>query len=452
MLPCPVGITSLCDIDDTLQREYFRENEIWTLDQANTVDTTGNGLPNAGGVIYIQDSNSNQAIILGREFVDWAIAKTGAAPIRPHAIAFNRSMTHALIAFLASGHVLFMDAIKRTFVDILLIAPEGAPFGGTHTVYPYYNEKYAVATDFSRDALVRIKTDYRCNRFEIDAVLSLTPLQIENPNLISARPIYAITNNPTAEHGPDELGYATFANAGLLLFDPLSEDFSNLEATVIDFYDRSDGILPVGLLMLQQDDQLYFNSGSGTGDSPITFSSHLYRTRIQSPLPENPEILRSRPPPNERTDMHGLALVGDYLWTGDRAANKLIIYRGTELIREVTWPVQPNIAVDFLTISDNTPGEVPKYVFAALRGPIPLSGNNPLVNNSVGSKPGIAVFRVLDDGASGELVHIYRTFLPVGCNETSDPHGNATRFTNVCKPCPCKKSRKHVPKNNRPNY
>ena len=46
------------------------------------------------------------------------------------------------------------------------------------------------------------------------------------------------------------------------------------------------------------------------------------------------------------------------------------------------------------------------YVFAALRGPSPLTGNNKEVNNAVGSTPGVGVIKVEGNGRGGALVGI----------------------------------------------
>jgi len=47
-----------------------------------------------------------------------------------------------------------------------------------------------------------------------------------------------------------------------------------------------------------------------------------------------------------------------------------------------------------------------KFVYAALRGPCPVSGNEPSVNNSVGATPGVGVIRVKQSGFRGEMIAV----------------------------------------------
>src|SRR5207245_5812639 len=86
------------------------------------------------------------------------------------------------------------------------------------------------------------------------------------------------------------------------------------------------------------------------------------------------------------------------------------------------------------------------YVFAALRGPSPLTGNNKEVNNAVGSTPGVGVIKVEGNGRGGALVGIAPSSKMAqekdkegkdGTVEKADPHGiqvrkkEATRSTNA---------------------
>src|SRR5688572_22511426 len=90
--------------------------EVWAIDQS---DTTADG----GGTLYIyqgsdlsgEDASSAvpEVIDLGGEARSLCLAQTGTAPRRPHMTMFNTQHTHAIIAFVATGHVLFMDGITR---------------------------------------------------------------------------------------------------------------------------------------------------------------------------------------------------------------------------------------------------------------------------------------------------------------------------------------------------
>ena len=55
-----------------------------------------------------------EVLDLGGAARDLCIAQTGTAPRRPHMFFFSPSRTHAAVAFVATGHVLFMETTTRT--------------------------------------------------------------------------------------------------------------------------------------------------------------------------------------------------------------------------------------------------------------------------------------------------------------------------------------------------
>jgi hypothetical protein len=75
-------------------------------------------------------------------------------------------------------------------------------------------------------------------------------------------------------------------------------------------------------------------------------------------------------------------------------------------------------APDLLDISPDG-----KYIFMSLRGPNPLTGNNPAFNNSVGSTPGVGIIRVQQGGTRGRFVARLPITHIVGGVERADPHG-----------------------------
>src|SRR5688572_13480425 len=95
-----------------------RDFEVWLIDQS---DTKGK---NFGGTLYIFDGNDvmadNPAAAEPREKVDLSgevaglcLSATGANPVRPHMLLFNQSDRHAILSFVASGHVVILDAVTR---------------------------------------------------------------------------------------------------------------------------------------------------------------------------------------------------------------------------------------------------------------------------------------------------------------------------------------------------
>lgn len=87
------------------------------VDQSNSVGTFG-------GRIYIWDGSDLEGgvaseaepadvIDLGMETAGMCLALPGANPVRPHMIFFNAAHSHAVLAFVASGHVVVFDAMTR---------------------------------------------------------------------------------------------------------------------------------------------------------------------------------------------------------------------------------------------------------------------------------------------------------------------------------------------------
>src|SRR5688572_27114726 len=82
--------------------------EVWAIDQSNSPGKT------FGGTLYIYGGRDlvrrparaePEVIDLGGAVSDLCRAQTGADPVRPHIVSFNAAESHAIIAFVASGHV-----------------------------------------------------------------------------------------------------------------------------------------------------------------------------------------------------------------------------------------------------------------------------------------------------------------------------------------------------------
>jgi hypothetical protein len=87
-----------------------RDFEVWLVDQS---DSFGKAY---GGTIHIYAgsdlSGANAAsasptdvLDLGGATADRCLAQTGANPVRAHMLSFNASHSHAILTFVASGHV-----------------------------------------------------------------------------------------------------------------------------------------------------------------------------------------------------------------------------------------------------------------------------------------------------------------------------------------------------------
>jgi hypothetical protein len=95
-------------------------------------------------------------------------------------------------------------------------------------------------------------------------------------------------------------------------------------------------------------------------------------------------------------------------------------------------PVEREIPLAGAVSSDPTPDLMAispsgNRVFITFRGPAPLTGNVPGVNNAVGATPGVAVVRVEENGRRGTLQTLAPISNVVAGVETADPHAVAVR-------------------------
>src|SRR5688572_7510281 len=120
-----------------------RPFEVWMLDQSDT-------RPDGGGRLFIYpgpDVNGRNAAAAAAEVYefggavrDMALARPGSpsvqAPRRPHMVAFNPSGTHAVISFVVTGHVLFMETATRAPLDIIDVGLQ------VHAAVPSPDERF----------------------------------------------------------------------------------------------------------------------------------------------------------------------------------------------------------------------------------------------------------------------------------------------------------------------
>jgi hypothetical protein len=127
-------------------------------------------------------------------------------------------------------------------------------------------------------------------------------------------------------------------------------------------------------------------------------------------------------------DSHGLLLTRHerYLGVADRAANLVVIDTATyTVVNEIplAGAVSADPAPDLLDLSP-----MGNRVYVTLRGPRPLTGNKPEVNNAKGRTPGLGVIGVRHRGRSGVLQAIFPISNVDGNGmEHADPHGVAVR-------------------------
>jgi hypothetical protein len=382
--------------------------EVWLTDQSDTGKESG-------GFLYIYDgaqlaanpgsAKPTQTIDLSGEIGKFCEEATKKAVRRPHMLFFNASQDHAIISFL-SGQVLFMDAATRK--------PEACLSMGknVHAAWPTPNQKMAIAANIAEKKFIRIWTDYAAHKYNFDPdkdVLNLATLESgERPD---TSPICPITESSS------QYAFVTLRGGGLLVVDVTSTPLK-----VVATLDNNQ-IHPAGCGGIQSGGTMYINSGGGWPVAPLSYD--VYALDIAN-LPQSISAKLVSQRDDQFADSHGMAPVGRYVWSADRAGNNI------EIIDTVS-NLSVN-SVDLVTSANEDPAPdlmdvAPdgQYVFVGLRGPNPLTGNDKNVNNAKGTIPGVGVIHV---DARGKVGH-YKgqaaiTNMKDG-KETADVHGIAVR-------------------------
>jgi DNA-binding beta-propeller fold protein YncE len=406
---------------------HARQHEVWLFDQSGTRADGG------GGTLYIYDgaqlqgSNADAAtpevIDLGRTAHDLAVAQTGTVPVRPHMFFFNRSETYGVLAYVATGHVLFIEAKTRkptAFVDV----GEQA-----HAAYPAANEKYVIVANQNGKKVHRIWTDYEQGIFLHDTEATLDLATGVTPNgLPKQDPVLRPDNAPICLNLDSSSRYAfvTLRGGGLFVVDVTKTPMS-----IVAEYDAS-VIHPNGCIGLEAAGKLYVNSGGGSASNPYESDLYSFPLADFSPIPAPPntpvrKLVFSRDALGV-ADSHGGVLTRDsrYLWVADRAANLMtvvdthtdLVVNEFSLISHHSFDPTP----DLMGISPDG-----NRAYVTLRGPNPLTGNFAGVNNAVGITPGLGIIRITEAGRNGVLQAIAPVSHKVDGVERADPHGIGVR-------------------------
>jgi hypothetical protein len=437
--------------------------EVWAIDQSNS---PGVGY---GGLLHIYDGEDliedaatavPEVIDLSGSLSAMCRADTGADPVRPHSVIFNSGGSHAVIAFVASGHVAFMEAATRTPVKCIQMAVGTGGARQAHAAFPAPNNAYVLVANQGGKLLERINTDANNNGkpyesssdISYDTAATLNLATCTTPNGIACETPGVAPRPNNALVGPmidrnSALTFLTLFGGGLLVVDSRR---GGAPPSIVAEYDNT-VIHANGFGGMQKGavtgDRMYLNSGSGGTN---VSEADLYSLRLAAfpsapgfnpPNTPAPRVVFSFDGPGH--DSHGLLLLNRegrrrFLWAADRPANAI----------EVVDTTTDTHVGSFSIVSRHSADPAPElfelsprgsHAFVSLRGPCPVTGNIQGINNSVGDTPGIGVLRVRRGGRDGALVGIARihnldgsitSCAPTGApasNDRADVHGIAVR-------------------------
>ena len=240
--------------------------EVWAIDQSNSPGTT------FGGTLYIWDGhdleNRRRAATAPVDKIDLAgaaaalcLASTGANPVRPHMMAINPSQTHAIISFVASGHVLFMDAATRLPVACFRMSPGAGGARQAHMSSPSPDESYVTVANQNGKLFERILTDYETNTFIHDMAATLNLAGCTTPNgLPCEAPMLRPDNAPICPvpESTSRFVFVTLRGGGLFVV--------NARATPMEIVGEYDHMTVHGngCLGAEVPGKMYIDSGGGT--------------------------------------------------------------------------------------------------------------------------------------------------------------------------------------------
>ncbi len=388
--------------------------EVWLTDQSDTGKESGGFLHIYDGAQLAADPSGAKPTVtidLAGDVNKLCEEATKKAVRRPHMLFFTKDQSHAIVSFL-SGHVLFMDAATKK--------PEACLSMGknVHAAWPTPDQKMAIAANMADKKFIRIWTDYVNHKFAFDESKDVMALgAMEGPERPDNAPVCPITEDSS------KFAFITLRGGGLIVTD-VTETPMKVLATL-----DNKQVHPAGCGGIQVGKTLYLNSGGGWPADKFPAAASLaydvYAVDLGN-LPKSVEAKLITSRDGKTADSHGMAAVGPYVWSGDRAGNNIEVIDSASNTSvgtiELAGKVSDDPAPDLM---DAAPGG--SHVFLALRGPSPLTGNDKAVNNAVGSTPGVGVVMVTGGGKGGQLVGVARVSNMKDGKETADPHGIAVR-------------------------
>jgi hypothetical protein len=290
--------------------------------------------------------------------------------------------SHAILSFVASGHVVFFDAGTRQPLRGFRTEVGTGGARQAHAIRPTPDGRHVLVSNPNGKKFERIRTDCAAGVF------------VQEPQ---AAPDLAGCTTPHAQ--PCQAPGVRPDNAPICPFVPASGRI----AFVFDGW---------FICRVRADQALHPSTNAPNQPAREVIDRHERGLR----------------------DAHGVARTrnGQYVWFFDRNANVVAIFRS-----ESGHEVGTVNIVDPRKSSDPTPGlvgEAPdgRFMHVSLRGPSPLSGDP---QASTGSTPGLLVLEVLQDGRAWAVRGLARiTNVDAAGVERADGHGIRVPGTGT-RPC-----------------
>jgi DNA-binding beta-propeller fold protein YncE len=362
--------------------------EVWIVDQSDAAQ---------GGAklhIFPGSALSGSQFTGQMEIVDLEAGSqgVGAGPgVRPHLLLFNSNHSHAVLAYVASGHVQVIRAADRRIVASIDVGEQA------HGAVPSPDGSIILAANQNGKKLARIRSDFAREQFSHNPDDDLDLKALEGADQPDNAPIC-----PLLFTGANK-AYVTLRGGGLYVVDTASTPMKVLKSFT------KDQVAPAGCGGVAVGNKIFVNSGNATSGSLYVFDA------------ASDTLVKSIPTTSHGTDAHGMVLVGNnrFLWMANRGEGDNVVVVDTSSESVVGTFAGIGAAPDLMD-----PSPAGDRVFVSLRGPNNLTGGPP----AKGETPGLAVLTVGDGGRSGSRAF----FVPIGDQSSTsavDPHAIAVRRT-----------------------
>lgn len=406
--------------------------ELWLIDQSDTPGVAYGGTVHIYAGADLTGANPSAAaptdvIDLGTATAQLCLSRTGANPVRPHMITFNRTDTHAIISFVASGHVVILDAASRQPLECLRTEVGSGGARQAHAMWPTRDDSYLVVANQNGKKLERIRTDYPAGVFTAEPAATLDLAGCTTPNGMPCEaPGLRPDNAPICPFIASDNGPVFTSLRGGGLF---AVDWRTTPMSIVAEYD-ADHVPANGCGFTEARGYVFGNGGGGTANNLDQFS--VYRLPVTGYAaanpPNTPAVTHLFDDDSPHRDAHGVeATRGErQVWMADRAGNVVEIFSASAGTRIATLPlISPYSADPTPDLIAASPDR--RWFFLSTRGPTPLSGDP---HASHGTDPGVLIVRVAPGGRWGQVRGLVRITNPdSGGAERADAHGIRVRRT-----------------------
>ena len=469
----PVEIYNLEDLDTNTLKKIFGDDTVWLVDQSPTPSSDG-----TGSTLYIISKDGVTKKTLSNDVMQATTNGSGKNFKKLHWLAKpdtylsseNYSKDLIVGCWVGSGVTTIFDKEGNVLDNYCDDNDISDGYTATHAAYFIELDTITTATDGNLDVnnsarvlianmsnatiiSVGITNDNKFDgvnaiRFNIsDYIKTLDSntqaLFIDKIKPITTRSILNIPLDPTNYKIKNYAGI-TLSCGGFLIVS-----YTSLKMIAEKLY-TPDVMPSAGLLSysksVNDNYSIYVNHGVGTGSTSSSSHSALYKIDYE-PTPNYNLLNQSpfsaaNPDPNfpvkfndveiiyrkNSGDAHGIVETSDeYLSIVDRDLNGITIVSfddqtvNSNIIHNVK---DRDIAMDLIDVGmenyDIENGVKYRNLYTSNRGSIPISGNNPNINNAVGSQGGMSIIKSTNNGKNVDLTYILNIS---NNNDSADAHG-----------------------------